>query len=124
MEGWTRFSEPLTKERADKNRLGIFLTTIRVHFAGLISNYIDYGDIGSEIAASKIKFEDGKKMKRIFVTLMNRKGVLIIVLNYVLNRDLFVTLAIIKFGKILRDEKIFFTIRFEGTLLVFNFQYF
>lgn len=54
---------------------------------------------------------------------MNRKGVLIIVLNYVLNRDLFVTLAIIKFGKILRDEKIFFTIRFEGILL-FNFQYF
>lgn len=71
----------------------------------------------------KLNLKMEKKMKRIFVTLMNRKGVLIIVLNYVLNRDLFVTLAIIKFGKILRDEKIFFTIRFEGILL-FNFQYF
>lgn len=71
---------------------------------GLISNYIDYCDIGSEIAASKIKFEERKKNEKNFVTLMNRKGVLIIVSDYVLNRDLFITFVIIKFGKILRDE--------------------
>ena len=71
---------------------------------GLISNYIDYCDIGSEIAASKIKFEERKKNEKNFVTLMNRKGVLIIVLDYVRNRDLFITFVIIKFGEILRDE--------------------